>query len=194
MLKDFFWLVGVDELIGVGFQSIGAVIDILACSAKRAFAILPSVLYPVKFDISLRRIKSLADGIFAVGGFGAIHTSAGKQRGEFRNGNAIELVLVNVVDAGSFVGYLGFQPEHQTFGYFPQEHARLAHRVEKRGVFVTPNAVGQEVEYLVCQIGRRKHFVVTQIGKARKHIGVITRLYHLLQVLRNGLTGNRPRV
>lgn len=99
---------GVNELIGVGFQSVVAVIDLLTGTAKRAFAVLPSVLYPVKFDIPFGCIKSLANGVFAVGGFGAVQTSAGKQRREFCYRNAVKLVFIDVVDAGLFVGYLVF--------------------------------------------------------------------------------------
>jgi len=135
----------VNELIGVGFQSVVPVIDFLIGAAKGAFTIVPGVLDTVEYNITFGRIKSFADGIFAIGSFRAIHTSAGEQGSQLSDGNAEELIFVNMVDAGLLVGYLAFQTRHQSFGNFPQEHTRLADGVEKGGVFIFPNIFGQQV-------------------------------------------------
>src|SRR3989338_5072260 len=77
-IEYFFRFVCVNKIVSVGFQGIFTVVHFLACTAIRAFSALPSVFHSFVTDVSLLIIKGVANGIFTIGSFGAIHTPARK--------------------------------------------------------------------------------------------------------------------
>ena len=79
----------------------------------------------------------MRNGIFAVGIFRAVHAPAGKQAGQLRDGNAIELLVEDVVHPLLQIGDLIFKPHPQPLGNFPQKYAGFAGSVYKDVIFDT---------------------------------------------------------
>ena len=82
----------------MGFQLVPTLVFTLGCAAKQALAVLPAMRYPLVSDIAAGILKK-RDGILAVGILGTIHTSPGEKAGQFCDGDAIQLLVKNVVDA-----------------------------------------------------------------------------------------------
>ncbi len=95
-----------NKIVSIGFEGILTVIDFLAGIAIYAFSILPGVLDTLVLDVSLLAGEGIAKTVRAVGGFGAIYASSAKQAGELCDGDAVELLGEDVVDARLFVGDL----------------------------------------------------------------------------------------
>src|SRR6202051_2076551 len=112
-------LVGVDELIGVGFQFATPVKLFLAYSAKSTSSMFPSMLNSIKADIALPVGECGADGVFPVGGLGAVHRPAGEQGCQLCDSNTKELVCENMICSLQLVGHLLLQPCHQPLCYLP---------------------------------------------------------------------------
>ncbi len=90
-----------NKFIGMGFQIITTLcfaVFAFNSSAKNAFSIPPAMLDRFKPNISVNRIK-LRDRIPTVRKFGAIQAAPRKMRGQLRNGNAIKLMLKNMIRA-----------------------------------------------------------------------------------------------
>jgi hypothetical protein len=66
-----------------------------------------------------------------------------------------------------------FQTNEQPFRDFSQEHARLAERVEKAGIFILPDFRRQVIQDFIRHLWRRKNFVAAQVGQARQHVGIV---------------------
>ena len=96
-------------LISVGFQFVPSLVFALGCTAEQTFAVLPAMRYPLISDITAGVLKK-RDGILAVGILGTIHTSPGKKAGQFRDCDAIQLLVKNVVDAFLQIRDFLFQP------------------------------------------------------------------------------------
>lgn len=79
-------------------------------------------------DIALH-IGKAADRILAVGVFGAVDAAPGQQAGQLGDGDAIELIVEDVVHPLLQIGDLVGQPHQQPLGDLPQKHAGLARRV-----------------------------------------------------------------
>ena len=105
--------------------------------------------------------------------FAAIDAATGKQTGEFRDGNAIELTREDMFQTFFKVGNLWFQSFDKSLSYLSQKHAALATRVEECGVGVLKQLLWKHVDNLVCQFGRCEYLVVAQVGYARQYVGVV---------------------
>ena len=157
---------GMDKFIGVSFQFLAPVVILLACAAKHAMTIFPSMFYALETDIALGFVESFADGILPVGRFGAIHRTAGKQGSQFRDGQPEKLILEDVVESLLPVGDLLLQPRVEALGDLPQKHAGLAAGIEESSILVAPDPLGEHIQYLVRQLRRREHLVTAQIRNA----------------------------
>ena len=82
----------------MGFQLVPSLVFTLGCTAEQALAVLPAMRYPLVPNIAAGVLKK-RDGILAVGILGTIHTSSGEKAGQFCDGDAIQLLVKNVVDA-----------------------------------------------------------------------------------------------
>ena len=170
--KEFIWVVCVNEHIGVLLCFVASVIDGVAGAAVFALAVFPGMADVLVDDVAARGVE-LGNAEWAVGILAAIDGAAGKQRGEFRDGDAEHLAVQDVVDALLTVGYLVLQTAVEPLHYLAQEDAALGEGVEEGGLFATEQLLRQEVEHLVCQLRGREHFVVAQIGYAIQHIGIV---------------------
>ena len=85
-------------LISVGFQLIPSLVFTFRGTAEQALAVLPAMRDPLISDVAAGVLKK-RDGILAVGILGTIHTSPGEKAGQFCDGDAIQLLVKNVVDA-----------------------------------------------------------------------------------------------
>ena len=108
----------------------------------------------------------LRDAKLAVGFLAAIDRTTGKQGCQFRNSNAKDLLMQNMVYTFLTVWYLRLQPSIKSLYYLTKEDSALGKWVKKRSVGIAEQLLWQEVKHLVSQLWRRKHFVVTQIGDA----------------------------
>ena len=161
------------KLICVRFQLFAAVIFRPVCTAKCAFAVLPSVIYAAKKYVALFAIK-LRDGKFAVWKFAAIHSAAGKQCRQLRYGYSEKLPMEDMVHARLQIGNFLLQPLNKALGYFTQKNARLARRIQKRGIGVGKKLLREHIQHGVHYVRRREHFVVRKVRQTSEHIGVIS--------------------
>ncbi len=120
-----------DELVGVGFEFLAALIVGLVRSAEGAAAVDPVVFDAFEADVAFGGVEGLADGILAVGGLGAVDRAAREQRGQFRDGETVKLVLEDMVDALLPVGDAPFQADVEALGDLAQEDTRLAAGIEE---------------------------------------------------------------
>ena len=148
----------------------------------------------IKKDIALLGFKTFANGIFAIGRFGAIKTAARQQRGEFCDGDAEKLVFINVIDALILVGDFVFQSHHQPLCHFAEKDAALADRIKKAGVFIAPQFRWQQIQNLIHQMRRREHFVIAEISKTTQYVGIITGLHRPPPISKNVSTETPPPV
>jgi len=58
--------------------------------------------------------------------FRTVHAAPGEEARQLCNGNAVKLLMEDVVDALLQVGYLRLQPGDEPFCNFTQKHSRLA--------------------------------------------------------------------
>ena len=94
-----FYVVGVNERIGVGLESVAAVIVSLIGTAILAPAVHPCVLYAREPDVAIVVGKALRNRVRALGMLRAIHAPSRKQAGEMRDANAEHLLCQDVSDA-----------------------------------------------------------------------------------------------
>ena len=87
-----------DEFVSVGLETLPffASVFTLGCAAEFAAAVLPSVRRIFESYIALRVVEA-GDGVYAVGVLGTIEAAAGKQAGQLGDGDAVELVVEDVV-------------------------------------------------------------------------------------------------
>ena len=71
------------------------------------------------------------------------------------------------------VGYLPFKSFNKSLGNLAQDNSALAARIEESGVGVLEQLLWEHINNLVCQFGRGEHLIITKIGNARKHVGII---------------------
>ena len=171
---NLLWFDGVDELIGVGFHALALFAAVLAFrrAAEGALAVGPAVGRVLKAHITLYVVEP-RHGIDAVRIFGAIEAPAREQAGQLRDGDAVELMVEDVVRPCLQIGNLCLQPDQQPLGDFPQKHAALARGIEERRVRVAEQLLRQHVQHGVRHLWRREHLVVAQIRNAGQHIGII---------------------
>ncbi len=166
-------VVGVDELIGVGFQFRAAGVVGLVGAAEDAAAVFPGVLNAPVADIAVWVVKGGADRILAVGSLGAVERTARHQPGQLGDGDAEELVFHNMVNPCLPVRDFGFQSLVQPLGDLAQEHARFAAGVEKAGIGIAPQLSRQQVQHLVSQLRRREHLIAGEVSQAGEHVRVV---------------------
>ncbi len=145
--------------IGVGLQLVPTLILTFGRSAKQAFSILPGVFDPLIPDISAGILKS-RDVILAVGELGTVDTSPREQAGQFSDGDGVELVVENVVDALLQIGDLGLQPFDEPLGDLPQKYPGFAGRVQEGGIGVGEQLLGKHVQHLIGHLRRGEHLVI----------------------------------
>lgn len=95
-----------------------------------------------------------------------------------------------MVNALLLVGDLMGKSDDKTLGDFAQKHARFTNGIQKGGLPAAKQLLGQHIEYLVRQLGRGEHLIVTQIGEAGEDVGVVIDLNHAHSVSKNGLAEN----
>ena len=118
-IENPFWMRSVNELIcmDLHFCSIICALS-LRGPAKNASSILPSMLDIFEANIAVNGIE-LRDRIPAIRKFGAIQAAPGKMRGQLRNGDAVKLMLENVIRALLQVRIQRLQPLEEPFRNFP---------------------------------------------------------------------------
>jgi hypothetical protein len=172
--ENLLWIFRVDELVRMGFEFLVALVIFLAGSAERAVALPPGVLHAIKSDISLLVAESAADGIFAIGGFGAIDGSAREQPGQFGDGETEKLFGENVVEAFLLVGDGFFKAFVEAFGDFAEKDAGFADGVEEGGLGIGSDFWGQKVEDAIGHGGWREDLIAAEVSEAGEDVGVVT--------------------
>ena len=94
-----FYVVRVQETIGVIFKAFVSIKNYLWGTAVDAFGVSPCMLHPFEPDIPVVGFEAFGDGVLPRGVFRAIDTAAGEQAGEFGDGDAEDLFGEDVVDA-----------------------------------------------------------------------------------------------
>ena len=115
--------------------------------------------YPVKTDISLRRVK-LAYGICAVRVLAAIDAAAGQERGQLCNGNAVKLLMEDVIQELLQIGDLVLKTANQALCDLAEENAAFAGGVKEPSVGASKQFLRQQIEHGVCHLRRGKDLVV----------------------------------
>jgi len=146
----------------MGFKSHIPVILALARATENTPTIFPLVLYAFIPNVALGVIER-CHRIDAVGVFAAVYAAPRKQTGQLGNGDAIKLMLKNMIDALLQVGQLRLQPFQQPFGDLPQENAGFASRVKKSGLGALEQFLRQQIQHLVGDFRRREDLVVGQV-------------------------------
>lgn len=159
-------------LVGVGLQLLPTVILALGRPAKNALAVLPAVLYPLIANVPAGVLKP-GNGILAVGVFGTVQAPPGQQAGELGDGDAVKLLLEDVVDALLQIGDFLRQSVNKPLGDLPQEHPGFAGRVQEGGGAVLPDLRRQKVQHLVGHLRRGEHLVAAEVGQTGENIGVV---------------------
>lgn len=104
--------------------------------AKNASSILPSMLDIFEANIAVNVIE-MDHGVFAIRKFGAIQAAPGKMRGQLGDGDAVKLMLENMVRALLQIRIQRLKALEEPFRNFTQKHTTLAGWVYKNAVFDT---------------------------------------------------------
>ena len=107
-----------NHFISVRFQIIGTVVFLLRGPTEYAFSVLPTVFDILEAHIAVNVIE-MDHGVFAVRKFGAIQAATGKMRGQLGDGDAVKLMLENVIRALPQVRVQRLQPLEEPFRNFP---------------------------------------------------------------------------
>ena len=140
--------------------------------AKNAAAILPAVPGILEADVALDGIEG-GHGVAAVGIFAAIEAAPGKEAGDLRHGDTVDLLMKDVIQPLLKIGNLVRQAYDQALGDLPQKDAGLGRRVQKLGAGVPKQLLGQQVQHGVGDLGRGEHLVVAQVGQAGEDIRIV---------------------
>lgn len=87
------------EGVSVGFPRLAAIQAALAGAAKRALAIRPGVLDPLKPDVAVIAGQRAGDGVRPMGVLRAIQAAPGQQAGEPGDADAEYLLRQDVIDS-----------------------------------------------------------------------------------------------
>lgn len=147
----------------MGLQIVASVIDFLAGSAILTFTLYPRVLDVTITDVAILVVE-LRDAILAAGTLRAVETAAAHHRGQSGDGDAVELVMHDVVDTRLQIRNRVGQTLNQSLGNLSQKDATLCTRVKELGIRTPKQLLRQHIEHLVGQLRWREHFVVAQIG------------------------------
>jgi hypothetical protein len=178
--KQVIRIVGVDEFVSVAFQSLLSClfsIGGLRGAAKDAFAALPSMCDVFVADVALGIVKT-NDGVRPIGVFGAVHSAAGEEGRQLRNGDAEELISENVFQALLPIWEVSFQPLVEPFGNLPQKDATLAAGVQKGNGRVGKKLLREQIQHGVGNLRRREHLVTGKIGQTAQYVRVMDVIVH----------------
>lgn len=128
-------------------------------------------------DVAVGIVKT-NDGIRPIGVFGAVHSAAGEEGRQLRNGDAEELISENVFQALLPVWDVSFQPLVEPFGNFPQKNAALAAGVQEGGGGVGKKLLRQQIQHGIGNFRRREHLITGKIGQAAQHVRVMDAVAH----------------
>lgn len=174
-------VVGVNERVGVGFQSCRPVENGFARAAILALVAIPSVFEALEPDVAIVAGEGFGDGVLAVGVLGAIHAAPREQAGDLRDADAEHLPGEDVVHALLQIRNLLFQSLSEADRDLAQEHAGFRagvqelHRVigpDVRALVVRRPRLGQRVQHPVGKLRRCEHLVVGEVRDARQHVGI----------------------
>lgn len=171
-MKEFLWVLGMNELVGVLFLGVIAVVFLLGGSAVDAFSVVPFMGRVQEPDISLWVVES-ADGEGAVGEFRAIDASPRQQAGDFRDGDAEELLMEDMVPPSLQVRDDGFQSDQESLCDFAQKDPAFAGGVQEGGVRVLEELLRKQVQHCVRHIGGRKDLVVGEVCQTGQDVRVV---------------------
>jgi hypothetical protein len=143
----------------MGLQVIASVINLLAGTAILALALHPCMSDVAIADVTILVVE-LRDAVFAAGILRAIETTAAHQRCQTGDGDAIKLMVHDVVDAFLQVGNLVGQALNQPFGNLSQKNATLCTRVKELRVGTAKQLLRQHIEHLIGQLRWGEHLVV----------------------------------
>ena len=156
----------------MGFHIIASIIDLLASSTILTLALNPRVLDVTIADVTIL-IVELRDAILAAGTFRTVETTAAHHGGQSSDGDAIKLVMHNVVDALLQVWNRVGQSLNQSLGNLSQKDTTLCAGVKELGVRTPKQLLWQHIQHLVGQLRWGEHFVVAQVSQTRQYIGII---------------------
>ena len=155
-------------------QAFTSCITVLAlrCTAENTPSASPSMLCILEPDISLHIIK-LAYRIHTVGILAAVQASPGKQAGQFRDGNAVKLIMEDVVNSFLQVREYRFQADQQPLCDFTQEHPAFTGGIQEFGIRIAEQFLRQHIQHGVCHIRRCENFVVAEVCYAGQHVRIV---------------------
>ena len=104
-----------NKLVSVGFKVAASVVNLLRGATIAAFPILPNMKNLIKVDITVSIVK-VRKAVFAAGILRAIEAAATHQGCQACNGDAVKLMVHDVVDALLKVWNLIGQSFNQSFG------------------------------------------------------------------------------
>ena len=154
-----------NKLVSILLGFITSVINILAGTAIFTFAIDPSMLDRFVLHIPLFILK-IADTVGTIGFLTAIKRATTQQRSEFRQSNAIHLMVHDMVDTLLPIRDLFSQTSIQPFDNLTKENSRLTEGIDERGSRVAEQLLRQHIQHLIGQCGWGKHLVVAEVGDA----------------------------
>ena len=161
-----------NKFVGVGFQAVVSLILTFRRPAEDAAPVFPAVPGILEADVALNGIE-VDDRIAAIGIFAAIEAAARKEAGDLRHGDAVNLLMEDMVQPLLEIGDLIRQSHDQAPGNLPQEDAGLGRRVQKLGAGVPKQLLGQQVQHGVGDLRRGEHLVVAQIGQAGEDVRIV---------------------
>lgn len=103
----------------------------------------------------------------------AIEAAAGEEAGDLRHGDAVDLLMKDVIQPLLKIGNLVRQAYDQALGDLPQKDAGLGRRVQKLGAGVPKQLLRQQVQHGVGDLGRGEHLVVAQVGQAGEDVRIV---------------------
>ena len=137
-----------NKLVSMGLQVIASVIDLLTGTAILALALHPCMPDVTIADVACLVVE-LRDAILAAGTLRAVETTAAHHGGQPGDGDAIKLVMHNVVDALLQVWDRVCQTFYQSLGNLSQKDAALRAGVKELGVRTPKQLLRQHVQHLV---------------------------------------------
>ena len=148
--ENLLGVVGVDEFIGMGFESLslGVAKLIFACAAPFAAAVDEGVRNVAKTNVAFDGLE-WTRRITAVRILRAIKRPARDERGQLGRRDTEDLFVKNVIDPGLQIGNLVGQPRNQPLRDLSQEHPALAADVEERRLAAPKEFLRQHIEHLV---------------------------------------------
>ena len=89
---------GMNHFVCVCFQVVGTIVLALGCTTENTSPVLPTMLDILETHIAINVVE-MDHGVFAIRKFGAIQAATGKMRGQLGDGDAVKLMLENVIRA-----------------------------------------------------------------------------------------------